>query len=67
MVFVGSGLGDHDCKAWVPRVPVRKSGDRLTVLSDADACALCLSRVIIPIGGYMVTVQESAFQDVAIP
>ena len=49
---------------WVPRVPVRKSGDRFTVLSDADVCALCLSRVSNPLGGDMVTVQESAFQDI---
>ena len=51
---------------WAPRVPVRKCGDRFTVLSDADVCALCLSRVSSPLGGDMVTVQEFAFQDVVI-
>ena len=54
-------------RVWAPQVPVRKSGDRLAVVNDADVCALCLFRVSSPLGGDMVTVQESAFQDVAIP
>ena len=63
--FLRIWLGGSRLKSvWVPRVPVRKSGDRFTVLSDADVCALCLSRVSNPLGGDMVTVQGSAFQDI---
>ena len=66
--FLRIWLGGSRLKSvWGPRVPVRKSGARFTVLSDADVCALCLSRVSNPLGGDMVTVQEFAFQDVAIP
>ena len=63
--FLRVWLGGSGLKSVrVPRVPVRKSGDRPTVLSDADVCALCLSRVSNPLGGDMVTVQESAFRDI---